>query len=143
MARYALRPIGVCDNAAGTLVQPDFGQVWRDYQDWLAAGNTPDPYVAPPPPAETLAEAKLRKAAAIRAEGLARIQTRFGALRDFEDLRLIREILLSIAPAALSLTANMAWARDTYQAGATALGQVAAAASIAEVDAVTPSWPAL
>jgi hypothetical protein len=23
---------------------------WQEYQDWLAAGGVPDPYVPPPPP---------------------------------------------------------------------------------------------
>lgn len=143
MARYRSQPIGVFDSIAGISIAPESGQPWRDYQDWLAAGNVADPYVAPPPLAETLAQAKLRKAAAIRSEGMGRIHTRFAALKDFDDLKLIRELILSILPAALNLTANLAWVRDTYQAGAAALGQVAAAASIAEVDAVTPAWPAL
>jgi hypothetical protein len=26
---------------------------WREYQSWLAAGHTPDPYVPPPPPQPT------------------------------------------------------------------------------------------
>lgn len=35
---------------------------WQRYQEWIAAGNTPDPYVAPPPPAPPTPAEKLAAA---------------------------------------------------------------------------------
>ena len=52
-------------------------------------------------------------------------------------------LFLSIAPAARQLTTKMQFCSDTYQAGKTAIDAVLAASSVAEVDAVTPAWPAL
>ncbi len=51
MADYALTTndfvLRVADN---TFIPPDpENRDWVQYQDWLAAGNTPDPYVSPAP----------------------------------------------------------------------------------------------
>jgi hypothetical protein len=143
MARYQLLRIGVWDNVASQRIIPQSGEPWRDYQAWLAAGNIPDPYIPPTPAPETLAHAKRRRAIEIKHEGLSRMQTRFGALRDFETVQLLREVILSVAPAARQLTADFTWLQDTFQAGKTALAAVEAATTVAQVDAVTPSWPAL
>jgi hypothetical protein len=40
----------VIRDADGACIPPDDRNAdWKDYQAWLGAGNTPTPYVAPPP----------------------------------------------------------------------------------------------
>ena len=143
MARYCLLPVGVYDTQDGKRLIPASGQPWDAYQAWLAAGNTPDPYVPPIPPPETLAQAKRRKLQQIKTTGLERMQTRFPALQTFDTVQLLREVFLSVAVAARAPTADMAWLGQTYDAGKTAADQVLAATTIPQVDAVVPAWPAL
>lgn len=38
---------------------PDDRAAWNDYQAWLAAGNTPEPYVEPEKPPEPTTKEKL------------------------------------------------------------------------------------
>lgn len=38
---------------------PDYQAAWHEYQAWLAAGNTPAPYVEPEKPPEPTAKEKL------------------------------------------------------------------------------------
>jgi len=54
MARYRLlRLNGVHDNDEGVdIPDNDANKDWRKYQEWLNAGNSPDAYVPPPPPAD-------------------------------------------------------------------------------------------
>lgn len=85
---------------------------------------------------------KLGKIAAIKLDGLARIQAVFPAISDFAELALIREMYLSIAPAARSPTANWQRMIDIYTAGQAAVSSVNSATTKAQVDAVTPGWPA-
>jgi hypothetical protein len=141
MALYQLLRIGVLKTDTGQRIVPASGELWQTYTAWLAAGNVPDPYVPPVPPAETLAEAKVRRTAEILADGLARVQQRVPAVRTFELLQLLREIVLSIAPSARAPTADMAWLGDMWTAGANAAAAVNAATTIAQVNAVTPAWP--
>ena len=143
MARYRLMPVGVYDTQDGKRLIPSSGEPWDAYQAWLAAGNVPDPYVPPTPPPETLAQAKVRKLQQIKTTGLARMQTRFPALQTFDAVQLVREVILSVAPAARQPTADFQWLGDTYTPRRNAADQVIAATTIAQVDAVTPAWPAL
>ncbi len=142
MARYMTLPEGVLDRDTGAVCHPAYSpELWAAYLTWVVAGNAPDPFVPTPPPAETLPLAKARKAHAIKTEGLARMQTRFPALATFDTVQLLRETILSVLPAARSLTADMQFISDTYTAGKAALAAVQAATTIAEVDAVAPAWP--
>jgi hypothetical protein len=43
MARYALRRVGVLDKTTDNEITRLDSIQWRLYQEWLAAGNTPDP----------------------------------------------------------------------------------------------------
>lgn len=142
MAAYAMRPVGVLRTADNTRLTPQSGQAWDEYILWRQAGNVPDPYIEPVPPAETLVEAKLRRRWEIKRAGMQRIQVRFPAIDSFDALQLVRELYLSIAPAARQPTADWQWLINTFAAGQTALDAVAAATTIAQVDAVSPAWPA-
>ena len=66
MARYAIRPVGVYDSQTGQTITPMNDAAWAEYDAWLRAGNTPDPYVPPPPPAPTQAELDARAELAAR-----------------------------------------------------------------------------
>jgi len=142
MARYQMLRIGVWDSVANQRIIPQSGTLWDAYQAWLKAGNEPDPYVPPTPIAETLAQAKFRKRTEIAQAGVALIQTRFPAINNFQMLYLVRELVLSISPAARALTDDIAWAGNVYLAGQNASDQVGAATTIPQVNAVTPNWPA-
>jgi hypothetical protein len=49
--KYKLTEDGVIDTETGASIPNAEGnRHWREYQEWLAAGNTPDP--ADPPPVE-------------------------------------------------------------------------------------------
>lgn len=52
MAKYKLTPGGGVSEPAMKRAIPDDpkNRHWREYQAWLAEGNTPDPADVPPPP---------------------------------------------------------------------------------------------
>lgn len=90
---------------------------------------------------DPLPDYKTERVAAIKAEGLARIQAVFPAINSFDELALIRELFLSILPAARSPTANWQRMIDIYTAGRNAVMVVNSATTKAQVDAVSPAWP--
>ena len=49
MALYRLFPEGVFKGDKLTIPNNIKNRHWREYQEWLAAGNTPDPDETPPP----------------------------------------------------------------------------------------------
>lgn len=91
--------------------------------------------------ADVLPEYKDERVAAIKAEGLARIQAVLPAIDSFDALELAREQWLSIAPAARTPTAAWTSVINIYTAGRNAAILVRAAANLTAVDAVTPAWP--
>lgn len=92
---------------------------------------------------DPLPDYKAEKIEAIKAEGLARIHQTFEAITSFDQLDLIRELYLSILPAArTSPTARWQRMVNIWQAGRAAITQVRNATTQAQVDAVTPAWPA-
>ena len=146
MARYALINSGIVRNVA--VGDADFAALVASHFDavvdvtaiacgpgWAYDGST---FTAP---VETLAEAQERRTAAIKAEGLARIQAVMPAVSDIDTLELVRELILSIAPAARQLTADMTTISNIYAAARTALIAIRNATTVAQVDAVTVSWP--
>lgn len=53
MAKYKLNGNGVNDTETGACIPPDEGnRHWREYQEWLAEGNSPDPEDVPAPPSK-------------------------------------------------------------------------------------------
>lgn len=71
MARYRTLLRGMYDTQESLAITPDDNVRWAVYQQWLAAGNSPDPLPAPvpptPTPAEIAATAELEAQAAMRA----------------------------------------------------------------------------
>jgi hypothetical protein len=84
---------------------------------------------------------KFQKVVKIKTEGLRRIKARLGALNSFDDVELVRQIFLSIAPAAIQLTADLKYVQDVYNAGKIAISAVRSASTESEVDAVVVNWP--
>jgi hypothetical protein len=90
---------------------------------------------------DPLPEYKDAKIAAIKVEGLTRIQAIMPAIATFDMLELIREIWMSIAPGSRQPSAKLTSVINTYTAGRNAIESVKAATTTAQVDAVTPAWP--
>jgi hypothetical protein len=88
-----------------------------------------------------LAEYKASKVLLIKTEGLTRITQIFPAMSSIDEIKLLREFYLSIAPSARQPTANFQKIIDISQAVQTALTSVNNAASKAAVDAVSVAWP--
>jgi hypothetical protein len=89
----------------------------------------------------TLAEYKAAKIADIRREAISRIRDRFPALSSVDEIKLIREFWLSIAPAARQPTSDFSWLILMWQTVHTVVSAVSAASDRAAVDAITPTWP--
>lgn len=141
MARYRILKIGVYDQDYGRRVLPQSGDLWAEYQAWLKAGNRPDVYVPVPPAAETLAHAKTRKIRQFKAEGLALIKARMPGIESFDMLKLVREMMLSIAAAARQPTTDLTWLQNMWTTGENLVADINACSTVAQVDAVTVSWP--
>lgn len=114
---------------------------WNVYQAWLAAGNTP----APAQSAENINEVRRLKIQGVRQESLRRMQALYPAIKDLDEVRLYRDMLLSIAPAALNPRPNIQTLQAIHQAGRDAIQGLQAetsAAAILAYDPVTgPAWP--
>lgn len=141
MALYQLLKIGVLKTDTMQRIIPQSGALWHAYQQWVRAGNEPDPYIPPVEPAETLAHARKRRMAELKREGLTLVQQRFPGIRNFDTLRMVREIMLSISPAARAPTTDMTWLQNMWQEGEDLKAAVQAATTVAQVDAVSPTWP--
>jgi hypothetical protein len=97
----------------------------------------------PGPTPLPLAVAKKAKRSSINDEAFFRVRARLGDIFGSPDgLNLVRVLWLSIAPAARQPTADMQWLIALALAVQAALGEVDAAATIAEVEAVAVAWPA-
>jgi len=81
----------------------------------------------------------------LNVEGLLRIQLIFPAISDFDELDLVREQFLSLAPAARSPTAKFQKLIDTVQARNQARKAINALTTVTDInnyDVVnTPTWP--
>ena len=92
-----------------------------------------------------LGDAKEKKITEIKSEGLARIKSVIPGLDSFDAVELMRELWLSINPAAQAPTSDMQLIIGIYQAGRDAITLVRAFSTVAEVDAFDPAahpaWP--
>lgn len=84
------------------------------------------------------------KIAALKIEAVARMRQQI-KLSSFEEVELIKEFWLSIAPTARQPTVGFQWVIDVYQAGKTAATVVNALTTATEIEAydvvATPDWP--
>lgn len=78
---------------------------------------------------------------AIKADGLARINSAFPAIVSIDEVAFYAEFWLSIAPAARLPTAPFKRVIDIYSAAKTAIASVNAATTQAAINAVAPNWP--
>lgn len=90
---------------------------------------------------DELPEYKDARILAIKTEGLTRIQVVLPGVKDFDTLELMRELWLSVAPAARAPTATLTSAINIYTAGRNGVNAVKAATTKAQVDAVVVAWP--
>lgn len=115
---------------------------YQRVQEWIAAGNTPEPEFTAP---ELLANAKRDKIQELKAEGLSRIQAAIPGIAGWDHLGLVREQWLSIASAARSATADFQLVIDVYQAGRAAVSDIGALTAVTAIDGydvvADPSWP--
>lgn len=138
---YRMLPRGVLRLSDSLPITRDMVE-WQEYRAWLKAGGVPEPMIVEPPPAITLSEIKHQRANAITTDALARIQSVLPDVSNMATAQLVRELWLSIAPAARQPTAKMGQVIAIYQAWGDALQQVKACTAPACVAAVTPAWPA-
>ena len=137
MINYIEKP-GLCDaiTAAGfNLVDADGVFVSENDVAVQAIIDSYDP----------LPYAKKEKINELKTEGLSRINVVFPAVTDFDELDLIREQWLSIAPAARQPTADFQTMIDIVQAGKIARQAINAMTIVAEIQAydvaIDPVWP--
>lgn len=138
MINYVEKGIGLHDairNAGHWLIERN--NVWISSNDDAVQAiiNAYDP----------IPKAKELKIAELKAEGLRRIQLVFPAIDNFETLLLVKNIILSIAPAARQLTASMTSVSNIYDAGVNAQTAINAMTDLATIEAYNvstqPVWP--
>jgi hypothetical protein len=137
---YRLLKIGVLRLADSLRITRDMRE-WQDYRAWVAQGNTPEPMTTPPATLPSLPDVKRRRIKQLTDEALeltADVLPEFGNL---SALILMRELYLSIAPAARQPTAKLTQVIDIYQDWDTAVAAVRACATRECVAAVAPLIP--
>lgn len=94
----------------------------------------------------TLAEAKQAKRKELREEFISRVVVLYPTLKDMDEIKLVRDQFLSVAPAARAPTTDFQKLIDTYQVAQDALTAINALGDVASVEAYdvvnTPAWPA-
>ncbi len=123
----------VAINAAGHWLEQRDG-VWRSSND-AAVQAIIDAY-------NPLADQKAARVALIKDDGLARINAAFPAIKSLDEIAFYAEFWTSIAPAARAATAPFQKVINIYTAAKTAITSVNACTTKAQIDAVTPAWPA-
>lgn len=114
-------------------------RLWEENGEWKSTDDTAVQAIIDG--FDPLPEYKAEKVQAIKVDGLARIQQVFPAISTFDELRLVRELYLSIASASRRPTTDWQRMIDIYTAGLNAIAAVNAATTQAQVDAVSPVWP--
>lgn len=139
-ALYKLLRVGVLRLADGRRITQDMLE-WAEYYAWRKSGGIPEPMDAEYVPSPTLDEVKAAKIRAIRDEALVRVNVHLPDATDISTLILLRELYLSIAPAARQPTTAMTGLINIYQAMRTAINEVRACSTTGCVNGVMPNWP--
>jgi hypothetical protein len=137
---YRLAPIGVIRLADSLHITRDKPE-WQDYRAWIKAGGAPEPMPIVAPPEPTLAELKKLRIQAMTAEALVHVQTVMPEISDLATASLIRELWLSIAPAARQPTTDMLTVIATFGELRRAIIAVRNCTTPACINSVTPTWP--
>ena len=94
---------------------------------------------------DPLEDLKKEKITSLKKEGLRRVQILFPAISNFDELDLLKEQWLSIAPAARQPTADFQTLIDLLQVGKSAITVINALTIVADVKsynvATDPVWP--
>ena len=129
---YKLADHGVIRIADGTHILPR-QDGWKDYAQWVAAGNT----AAPPDPAPVMPFnlARAEKLAAVRTEAYRRINAKWPLWKQI-NAALGIETLAKIT----ELRSNITDVKAASNAAETA---IVAATTQAELDRIIPAWPTI
>jgi hypothetical protein len=128
------------DVPAGATI-PSSHRWFQTYLIWLAEPNVPEPFETAQQISDRLRNEKIQE---LKEEGLSRIKAIMPAISDFDTLELVREMWLSIAPAARSATADFQSIIDIYQAARDGVVFLNGATDgeVSSYDVITsPSWP--
>ncbi len=90
-----------------------------------------------------LPDLKAKKVDFLVAQGMVLVQQVMPGIQTFDQLDLVKEQYLSLLTAARAPTARFQKLIDIYTVGETAINQVKAATTQAQVDAVNPVWPSV
>ncbi|MDH3325151.1 MAG: hypothetical protein OEM38_00375 [Gammaproteobacteria bacterium] len=94
---------------------------------------------------DALPDYKKIKIEELKLEALSRVQIVYPSISNFDELKLVKDIIISIAPAARQLPADMTITTNIYQAGVdavAAINLINVAADVQSYDVVnTPVWP--
>lgn len=137
---YRLAEKGVIRLVDGLRITRSMAE-WEDYRAWLKAGGVPEPMIATQPPVPTLAELKKRRVQALSLEALAHVQAVMPEVGSMATAMLVRELWLSIAPAARQPTQDMQTVFAIFSAYRSAVIDVRKCSTPECVAAVTPTWP--
>ena len=137
---YRLAKNGVIRLADGIHVTRSMVE-WAEYRVWLKAGGVPEPAIMTPAPAPTLGELKKRRIQALSLEAMAHVQAVMPEVGNMATAMLIRELWLSIAPAARQPTQDMQTVFAIFSAYRSAVIDVRNCSTPECVAAVTPTWP--
>jgi hypothetical protein len=138
---YRLLQRGVLRLSDNLTITPDMGE-WQEYRAWRKGGGVPEPMIPAAPTAPTLAELKKRRGHVVTREAVARVQAVFPEVATLSSLIVMREMWLSVAPAARQPTPKLTAVIDIYTAWKTATDQIKACSTPECVAAVVPGWPA-
>ena len=128
------------DVPAGATI-PSTHRWFQTYLKWLAVPNVPEPFETAQQISDRLRATKIQE---LKDEGLSRIQAVLPAISSFDTLELVREMWLSIAPAARAATADFQSVIDIYQAARDGVVflNTATDGEVSSYDVTTsPSWP--
>ena len=89
-----------------------------------------------------LSDQKAARVTEIKNDGLVRINLLFPAIDSLDEIAFYAEFWTSIAPAARAATVSFQRIINIYTAAKNAITSVNACTTKAQIDAVTPAWPA-